>query len=147
TVGIDCVAMNVNDLLCVGATPLSMLDYIAVEEADAEIFADIGRGLAQGARQAGISIVGGETALIRDMLRGAVKDRGIDLVGMAIGLVPEGGLIDGSKIRPGDAVLGVASSGLHSNGFTLARRTLLGRYAVDEHVPDLGCTLAEELLR
>jgi phosphoribosylformylglycinamidine cyclo-ligase len=144
--GIDCVAMNVNDLLCVGAAPLAMLDYIAVEEADPDIFAEIGRGLAEGARQAGISIVGGETALIREMLRGAVKDRGIDLVGMAVGIVPEGELSDGSAIEPGDAVIGIASSGLHSNGFSLVRSVLLAAYRLDQHVPELGGPLVDELL-
>jgi phosphoribosylformylglycinamidine cyclo-ligase len=128
TIGIDCVAMNVNDLLCVGATPLAMLDYIAVESADPEVFAEIGRGLAEGAKQAGVSIVGGETAQIPEMLRGAVAGRGLDLVGMAIGVVAEGRLLDGSAVKPGDAVLGVASNGIHSNGLSLARRVLLHRF-------------------
>jgi phosphoribosylformylglycinamidine cyclo-ligase len=147
TVGIDCVGMNVNDLLCVGARPVSMLDYIAVEDADPEIFAQIGRGLAEGARQAGVSIVGGETALIREMLRGAVPGRALDLVGMAIGVVEDGELLDGSAVQPGDAVIGVASNGLHSNGYSLARKALMHRFRLDEHVPELGSTLADELLR
>jgi len=147
TIGIDCVGMNVNDLLCVGARPVSMLDYIAVEDADPEIFAQIGRGLAEGARQAGVSIVGGETALIGEMLRGAAPGRALDLVGMAIGVVEEGELLDGSAVRPGDVVIGVASNGLHSNGYSLARAALLPRFRLDEHVPELGCTLADELLR
>jgi phosphoribosylformylglycinamidine cyclo-ligase len=147
TIGIDCVAMNVNDLLCVGATPLAMLDYIAVESADPEVFAEIGRGLAEGAKQAGVSIVGGETAQIPEMLRGAVAGRGLDLVGMAIGVVAEGRLLDGSAVRPGDAVLGVASTGIHSNGVSLARRVLLHRFKLDGFVDELGTTLADELLR
>jgi len=147
TIGIDCVGMNVNDLLCVGARPMSMLDYIAVESADPEIFAQIGRGLAEGARQAGVSIVGGETALIREMVKGAVPGRALDLVGMAIGVVEEGELLDGSAVRPGDCVIGVASNGLHSNGYSLARRALLDRFRLDEHVAELGSTLADELLR
>ena len=122
TVGIDCVAMNVNDLLCVGAKPLAMLDYIAVERADPEVFAQIGKGLCEGARQAGVAIVGGETAQIPEMLRGAKPGSGLDLAGMAIGLVPDGGLIDGSKVQPGDALVGIASSGVHSNGLSLARQ-------------------------
>jgi phosphoribosylformylglycinamidine cyclo-ligase len=147
TVGIDCVAMNVNDLLCVGAKPLAMLDYIAIEQCDEEIFAAIGRGLCEGARQAQVAIVGGETAVIPDMLRGAKPNSGLDLVGMAIGLVPDGGLIDGSKVVPGDVLLGVASSGVHSNGLTLARRVLQAKLRLDEHVAELGATLGEELLR
>ena len=147
TIGIDCVAMNVNDLICVGARPVAMLDYLAVEESDPEIFAEVGRGLAEGARQAGISIVGGETAQLPAMLRGAEPGRGMDLVGMALGVVPEGGLIDGSSIEPGDAVVGIASSGVHSNGLSLARSALLPKFKLDEYLVDLGATLAEELLR
>jgi phosphoribosylformylglycinamidine cyclo-ligase len=146
-VGIDCVAMNVNDLLCVGATPAAMLDYIAVQSADPEVFAQIGRGLAEGARRGEISIVGGETAVVPDMLRGVAEGKGLDLVGMAVGLVPEGALLDGSRIRPGDALIGIESNGLHSNGYSLARKVLLSRYRIDQHVPELGTSLADELLR
>ena len=134
TVGIDCVAMNVNDLICVGAKPVAMLDYMAVESADPEVFGAIGKSLAEGARQAGISIVGGETAQVRDMVRGAVKGKGIDLVGMALGVVPEGGLIDGSAIEPGDAVIGLASNGLHCNGYALARSVLLTRLKPEDYL-------------
>jgi phosphoribosylformylglycinamidine cyclo-ligase len=81
------------------------------------------------------------------MLRGVAEGKGLDLVGMAVGLVPDGALLDGSRIRPGDALVGVESSGLHSNGYSLARKVLLGRYRIDQHVPDLGTSLAEELLR
>ena len=147
SVGIDCVAMNVNDLLCVGATPLAMLDYLAVERADPDVFAEIGRGLAEGARQAQVSIVGGETAQVPDMLRGAVEGNALDLVGMAIGIVPDGALVDGSTIEPGDVVIGVASSGVHSNGLSLARRVLLHRFELDTYLDELGTTLADELLK
>jgi len=147
TVGIDCVAMNVNDLICVGAQPVAMLDYIAVEETNPEVFSEIGRGLAEGARIAGISIVGGETAQVRDMVKGAVAGSGLDLVGMALGVVPDGELIDGSAIQPGDAVIGIASNGVHSNGYTLARTALLHRFKIDGYIEELGTTLAEELLR
>jgi phosphoribosylformylglycinamidine cyclo-ligase len=146
-VGIDCVGMNVNDLLCVGATPLTMLDYIACEVADPEVFSQIGKSLAEGARQAGISIVGGETAQIRDMLRGVSAGKGLDLVGMALGIVPEGALLDGSRIEPGDVAIGIASTGLHSNGYSLARSVLLGQYKLDATIRELGCTLGEEMLR
>jgi phosphoribosylformylglycinamidine cyclo-ligase len=146
TVGIDCVAMNVNDLLCVGAKPLAMLDYIAVERADPEVFGQIGRGLCEGARQAGIAIVGGETAQIPEMLRGAREGTGLDLAGMALGIVPDGGLIDGSKVQPGDALVGIASSGVHSNGLSLARAVLSRKFRLDERVSELGTTVGEALL-
>jgi phosphoribosylformylglycinamidine cyclo-ligase len=147
TVGIDCVAMNVNDLICVGARPVAMLDYIAVERPDPEVFAQIGRGLLEGAKQADVSIVGGETAQIPDMLRGVREGLGLDLAGMAVGIVPEGELVDGSAIRPGDVVIGIGSNGLHSNGHSLARRVLLPRFELDGYLDELGSTLAEELLR
>jgi len=124
-----------------------MLDYIACEAADPEIFAQIGRSLAEGARQADISIVGGETAQVRDMLRGSARGRGLDLVGMAIGHVPEGGLLDGSAVEPGDALLGIASSGLHCNGYSLARATLLEAFELTSRPSGLEETLAAELLR
>ena len=146
TVGIDCVAMNVNDLLCVGAKPLAMLDYIAVERADPEVFGQIGKGLCEGARQAGVAIVGGETAQIPEMLRGAKPGSGLDLAGMAIGLVPDGGLIDGSKVQPGDALVGIASSGVHSNGLSLARQVVQRKFRFDEYVAELGTTVGEALL-
>jgi len=147
TVGIDCVGMNVNDLICVGARPIAMLDYVAVERADPEVFAQIGQGLAAGAKAAGISIVGGETAQVPEMVRGVRENSGLDLVGMALGIVPEGKLLNGSTIEPGDAVVGVASNGLHSNGYTLARRSLLQRSEIDGYIDELGMSLGDELLR
>ena len=146
TVGIDCVAMNVNDLLCVGAKPLAMLDYIAVERCDPDVFGAIGKGLCEGARQAGIAIVGGETAQIPDMLRGFREGSALDLAAFAIGLVPDGGLIDGSKVRPGDELVGIASSGVHSNGLSLARAVLARKFRLDEFVSELGTTVGESLL-
>ena len=147
TVGIDCVAMNVNDLLCVGAKPLAMLDYIAVEKCDPEVFGQLGRGLCEGARQAGVAIVGGETAQIPDMLRGAREGSGLDLAGMALGLVPDGALLDGGKVQPGDALVGVASSGVHSNGLSLARAVLARKFRLDEFVAELGETVGDALLQ
>lgn len=143
TIGIDCVAMNVNDLLCVGARPLSMVDYIAVETADAAMLDGIAIGLAEGARQAGVSISGGEISQLRDIVRG------FDLVGAAVGTVPLDRIIVGRDIRPGDRVIGLASNGIHSNGFTLARRAFFetAGVSVDHVFPELGCPLGEELLR
>ena len=145
TVGIDCVAMNVNDLLCVGAKPLAMLDYIAVERADPEVFAQIGKGLCEGARQAGRDRRRGDRA-DPEMLRGAKPGTGLDLAGMAIGIVPDGGLIDGSKVQPGDALIGIASSGVHSNGLSLARQVVQRKFRFDEYVAELGTTVGEALL-
>jgi len=148
TVGIDCIAMNVNDLICVGAEPLCMLDCLSVEAADEYLLEEIGKGLYEGARQARISIPGGEVAQIRDMLRGARPGRSFDLVGTALGLVEIERILLGSDIVPGDVVIGLRSSGLHSNGFSLVRKVLLeqARLPLDAHVEEFGRTLGEELL-
>lgn len=145
TIGIDCVAMNVNDLLCVGATPTAMLDYIAVSVPDERLLEQIGVGLAEGARQAEIDIPGGEVAQIGDMLRGG--DEAFDLVGCAVGTVGTDRIVSGRDLREGDVVVGLRSSGIHSNGLSLARRALLeGEFAIDSTLAVLGRTVGEELL-
>ena len=143
TIGIDCVAMNVNDVICVGARPISMVDYIAVEAADADMLGAIAVGLAEGARQAGISISGGEIAQLKDVMRG------FDLVGMAVGLVPLDRIITGRDLVPGDAIIGIESNGIHSNGLTLARRSLFrARQAVGgPRLPRTRRASRRELLR
>ena len=143
TIGIDCVAMNVNDVICVGARPLSMVDYIAVGRTDAEMLGALAIGLAAGAGQAGISISGGEIAQLKDVVTG------FDLVGMAVGLVPLNRIIVGRDLVPGDVVIGIASSGIHSNGLSLARRAFFEchGFGVDHVFPELGVPLGEELLR
>lgn len=148
TIGIDCVAMNVNDVICVGAEPVSMLDYLAVEEARPEVLEAIGRGLAAGAEQAGVNIVGGELSQISEIIKGQVPGAGVDLVGMCAGLVPLDKVNVGQDVRPGDAVLGLASSGIHSNGLTLARRVLFDAARLDPSstAADLGRGVGEELL-
>jgi phosphoribosylformylglycinamidine cyclo-ligase len=118
TIGIDCIAMNVNDLVCVGAEPIALVDTILCAEANAEIIGEIGKGLRRGAELAGIEIPGGEIAQVGDVVSGW------ELSGSAIGLVPLDAIVDGSRISPGDAIVGLPSSGLHSNGYTLARRVL-----------------------
>jgi len=142
TIGIDCVAMNVNDLVCVGAEPIAMTDYVAVREADAEILAQLAIGLRRGATLARITIPGGEIAQLREIVNG------IDVVGTAVGLVPLDRILTGATAQPGDVLVGFASSGIHSNGLTLAREVLLGESTtrLSEHVPELGRTLGEELL-
>jgi phosphoribosylformylglycinamidine cyclo-ligase len=143
TIGIDCVAMNVNDLICVGAKPLSLVDYIAIEKTDAAMLDAIGAGLCQGAEMAQISISGGEIAQLRDVIRG------FDLVAMAVGRVDLDKVIDGGNIAPGDVIIGVQSNGLHSNGYSLARRVFfeIGRFRIEQKFDELGTTLGEELLR
>jgi phosphoribosylformylglycinamidine cyclo-ligase len=118
TVGIDCVAMNVNDVVCVGAEPLAMVDYLAVDRADPEVAGAIGVGLARGAELAGIEIVGGELAQLGEIVNG------LDLAGACFGVVPLDSLVTGAAIEAGDPVIGLPSSGLHSNGYTLARSVL-----------------------
>jgi phosphoribosylformylglycinamidine cyclo-ligase len=137
SVGIDCVAMNVNDVICVGAEPLAMLDYLAVELADPEVCRQIGVGLARGAQAAGIEIPGGELAQLGGMVRG------LDLTGACFGTVALDSVIDGSAVQPGDPVIGLPSTGLHSNGYTLARRALEGIGLDDDR---LGRPLGEVLL-
>ncbi len=137
TVGIDCVAMNVNDVVCVGAEPLAMVDYLAVDRADPDVAEAIGVGLARGAELAGIEIVGGELAQLGEIING------LDLAGACFGVVPLDGLVTGSEIEPGDAVIGLPSSGLHSNGYTLARSALEGVPMEDDR---LGRPLGDVLL-
>ncbi|MBI2323079.1 MAG: phosphoribosylformylglycinamidine cyclo-ligase [Chloroflexi bacterium] len=148
TVGIDCVAMNVNDLLCVGAEPLAMVDYIAVQQMHPRLLDELGRGLAEGARQAGISIPGGEIAQLREVVRGVRDGWAFDLAGAAVGLVRLDDIVIGQAVEPGDALLGLASSGIHSNGLTLARRALFqqGGLSPGAVVTELGRSVGEELL-
>jgi phosphoribosylformylglycinamidine cyclo-ligase len=148
TVGIDCVAMNVNDLICVGAEPRAMVDYLAVEEADPDVLAAIGQGLKTGAERAGIEIPGGELAQLPEMIRGHPSPHGLDLVGAAVGTVPLDRVVSGEAVAPGDVLIGLPSTGLHSNGFTLARRALLerGGLSLDDSPRELGRTVAAELL-
>ena len=143
TIGIDCVAMNVNDIICVGAKPLSLVDYIAIEHADAAMLDAIGAGLCEGARMAQISISGGETAQLKDIVNG------FDLVGTAIGRVDLDKVICGKDVADGDVVIGVKSNGVHSNGLSLARKAFLDnhKFQIDHTFDELGMTLGEELLR
>jgi phosphoribosylformylglycinamidine cyclo-ligase len=148
TVGIDCVAMNVNDIICVGAEPLALVDYIAVEQADPVVLEAIGEGLKRGAELAGVEIPGGELAQLPELIRGHPSPLGIDLVGSCFGIVPLSEIVSGTDIGSGDAVLGLPSSGIHSNGLTLARKALLelGGLSLDDIPGELGRTIGEELL-
>ncbi|MEM3003738.1 MAG: phosphoribosylformylglycinamidine cyclo-ligase [Candidatus Bathyarchaeia archaeon] len=148
TIGIDCVAMCVNDLICVGAKPTTLIDYLALEKPDETITTEIMRGLVEAAEETEISIVGGETAIMPDVIRGAVPGRGFDLSAFCLGEVEKKRLVIGDRIKPGDAVVGVESSGIHSNGLSLARKILLEeqRFDLDEKPPALSKTIGETLL-
>ncbi|HIE30134.1 TPA: phosphoribosylformylglycinamidine cyclo-ligase [Candidatus Poribacteria bacterium] len=148
TIGIDCVAMNVNDIICVGAEPICMLDYLAVEKIDNHLMEEIAKGLYQGAKIARITIPGGETAQIREMIKGAVGSVGFDLAGLTVGLVPLNQIIIGQNITEGDVIIGFRSSGIHSNGLTLARKIFFNDAGVSigKYFDELGRTIGEELL-
>ena len=149
TVGIDCIAMNVNDLVCVGAEPLAMLDYLAVEQPDPVALAQIAEGLKAGAEDAGIEIPGGELAVLPELIRGHPSPNGFDLCGTAFGTVAPDAIVTGETIVSGHALIGMPSSGLHSNGFTLARHALLsqGGLQLDDAPHELGgATVADALL-
>lgn len=144
TVGIDLVAMNADDVVTCGAAPLFFLDYIAVGKADKGVVEDIVKGVAAGCRMAGCALLGGETATMP-----AMYDEGeYDLAGFCVGGAERAEVIDGKSIVPGDAVFGLESSGIHSNGYTTARRILLdeAKMRLEDKVGELGRTLGEELL-
>ncbi|MCQ2737916.1 MAG: phosphoribosylformylglycinamidine cyclo-ligase [archaeon] len=143
TVGIDMIAMVVNDILCVGAEPIALVDYLAVEEPDPEVAAEIADGLVEGAKESRIAIIGGETA----SLPGIVKD--FDLAGTGIGFVDKDKIITGADIEEGDILIGLASSGIHSNGLSLARRAIFedGGFKATDKMPGEDITIGEELLK
>ena len=145
TVGQDCVAMCVNDVLCQGAQPLFFLDYIATGKVTAEKIADIVKGVADGCLIGECSLVGGETA----EMPGFYGDGEYDMAGFAVGVADKSRIIDGSRIAEGDVVIGIPSSGFHSNGYSLVRKVFFEKMKMDvsDRVDELGCTLGEALLR
>jgi len=145
TVGVDLVAMSVNDLVTCGARPLFFLDYIAFCGVPNEVQVEVVKGIARACREAGCALLGGERA----ELPGFYKRGEYDLAGFAVGVVERSKRIDGRNVEPGDAVIGIASSGLHSNGYSLVRKVLLedAKLKLNVHVDELGCTLGQELLR
>ena len=145
TVGIDCVAMNVNDIICIGAQPLAFIDYIALKSSNENLIDEIGKGLVEGAKQSEIAIVGGETAILPDLISGPGKNA-FDLAGMVLGITSKSQLVLGDKIKVGDIILGIESSGLHSNGYSLARKILLSKYSIEDKPEHITRTLGEELL-
>lgn len=145
TVGIDLVAMNVNDILTLGAEPLVFLDYFVTAQLDLEVAKKVLRGIVRGCRQAGCSLVGGETA----EHPGGMRAGDYDLAGFVVGVVEETEVVNGKRIRAGDVLVGLASSGLHSNGFSLVRHVLFERARLDiaAELPEIGRPLGEELLQ
>lgn len=143
TVGIDCVAMCVDDIACCGAKPLFFLDYIAIGKNYPEKVAQLVSGIAEGCRQSGCALIGGETA----EMPGFYPANEYDMAGFAVGLVDREKMIDGSRIRAGNALIGVASSGVHSNGYSLVRKTLgINEKSIRRYIDEFGKTLGEELL-
>jgi len=136
TIGIDCIAMNVNDIICIGATPISFVDYIAANKNDTTIFKKIVQGLAKGAKKARVAIVGGETAIMPDLFSG--KGFSYDLSGMVTGILSKKQLVLGKSIKSGDVIVGMKSTGLHSNGYTLARKALLSKYSIKDKIKGVG---------
>lgn len=148
TIGIDCVAMNVNDIICVGAKPLALVDYLALEKADENLISEIMLGLKKGAELAQVAVVGGETAIMPDVIKG-INGKGFDLAATCIGVVDEDKIVDGSHLKIGDKIIGVKSSGIHSNGMTLARKILFDelKLSVNDYVAELDAKIGEELLK
>ncbi len=144
TIGIDAVAMCVNDILVQGAEPLFFLDYLAVGKLDPDRVADIVDGVAEGCRQAGCALIGGETA----EMPGFYRDDEYDIAGFAVGVAERDQIIDGSTVSSGDILIGLPSTGLHSNGYSLARKVLfdLSGYSADNYVDTLGQTVGEALI-
>ncbi len=144
TVGIDCVAMCVNDIVCCGAKPLVFLDYIAVGKNFPEKIANIVSGIAEGCVQAGCALVGGETA----EMPGLYEEDEYDLAGFSVGVVDKSKIVDKNTVKSGDVLIGLASSGVHSNGFSLVRKVFDVENAdLNKHFDELGCTLGEELMK
>jgi phosphoribosylformylglycinamidine cyclo-ligase len=144
TIGIDCVAMCVNDIVCSGAEPLFFLDYIALGKNRPEKVAQIVKGVADGCVEAGCALIGGETA----EMPGFYPEDEYDLAGFAVGIVDKKDIIDGKKIKAGDKIIGLASSGIHSNGYSLVRKALApSKEKLSEVVASLGTTIGEEIIK
>ncbi len=144
SVGIDLVAMSVNDCLCTGGEPLLFLDYLALPKDDPPLIRELIKGISDGCLEADCALVGGETAILPDFY----KPSDYDMAGFCVGIVERDNIVSGKSIQPGDVVLGLASSGLHANGYSLARKVVFEHagHKVTDFIPDLGKTVGEELL-
>jgi phosphoribosylformylglycinamidine cyclo-ligase len=145
TIGIDCVAMCVNDVACHGAKPLFFLDYIGTGKLEPNVAADVVKGICDGCVEAGCALIGGETA----EMPGFYKEGEYDLAGFTVGIVDKNKVINGTKVSEGDTLIGIASSGIHSNGYSLVRKVFFGinKFDINTRFDELSCTLGEELLR
>ena len=141
TVPIDMIAMNVNDAICIGAEPVALVDYMAVEDINEDIARQIGKGLNEGLKESNINLIGGETATLPDMVKG------IDIAGTVLAVVKKDKVISGNDVKKGDVIIGLRSSGIHSNGLSLARKVFfdIGKMDINDELPH-GKTIAEELL-
>lgn len=146
TLGIDCVAMNVNDIICIGAIPVGFLDYIAMKKPDHYLVTELLKGLTIGAKESNVAIVGGETAILPDLLN-QTEEYSFDLVGTVFGVTDKKTLVMGDKITEGDIIIGLESTGLHSNGYSLARKVLLPKYKLKNSHSFLESSIGEELLK
>ena len=148
TIGIDCIAMNVNDIVCVGSKPLGYLSYIALQKANDTLLKEITKGLVKGSKISNIAIVGGETAILPEIITGNSTGYNFDLAGMIFGIIEgRNKMILGNKIKNGDVIIGIDSSGLHSNGYTLARKVLLEKYDFSDRPEFLETSLGKELIK
>lgn len=148
TIGIDCVAMNVNDIVCLGSKPIGYLSYIALQKTNDMLLQEITKGLVKGAQLSETAIVGGETAILPDIITGNKEDYNFDLAGMIMGVIDDKKkIIYGDKIKSEDIIIGINSSGLHSNGYSLARKILLEKYNVGDKPEYLNSKLGSELLK
>jgi phosphoribosylformylglycinamidine cyclo-ligase len=147
TIGYDCVAMGVNDIICIGAKPVAFMDYLVIEKYNKKLINEIVHGISKAAEESNVYVIGGETAMMPEIIKGARTNYGFDLVGITFGYLRKEDLIDGSAIKKGDVIVGLESSGIHSNGYTLARKILLERYSLTEKIEGFESILGEELLR
>lgn len=147
TIGQDVVAMGVNDIVCIGARPVAFMDYLAIEKPNKKMISELINGIRKAAEQSNVHVIAGETAVIPEMIKGAKKSHGFDIVGFTFGHLRKEDLIDGSRIQKNDIIIGLESNGLHSNGYTLVRKVLLEKYSLTEKIMELGGILGEELLK
>lgn len=148
TIGIDCIAMNVNDIICMGSKPIGYLSYIALEKTNEILLKEVTKGLVKGAKLAKVAIVGGETAILPDIITGEKNGYNFDLAGMVFGIIKEKNqIISGDKIKSNDVIIGIHSSGLHSNGYSLARKILLEKYSIDDKTEFSNNSMGQEMLK